>query len=81
MHIYVSNVVPDSGGRTVRPIVRLANTRCDRCSAVAGPIVCGPAVVLAVYSLRSERDPLPITTRETVGSFPNCPLSLNGTDY
>ena len=42
----VSNVVPDSDGRTVRPSVRLANTRCDRCSAVAGRIMCAPAVVL-----------------------------------
>ena len=29
----------------------------------------GPAVVLMAYSLRWERDPLPITTRKTVGSF------------
>ena len=76
----VSNVVPDSDGRTVRPTVCLANTRCGRCSAVAGRIMCGPAVVLMAYSLRWERDPLPITSRDVmlVGSFPNCPLSLNG---
>ena len=80
MHISVSNVVPDSDGRTVRPSVRLANTRCGRCSAVtvAGRIMCGPAVVLMAYSLRWGRDTLPISTRETVGSFPNRPLSLNG---
>ena len=64
MHISGSNVVPDSDGRTVRPTVRLANTRCDRCSAVAGRIMCGgPAVVLMAYSLRWERDTLPISTR------------------
>ena len=78
MHISVSNVVPDSDGRTVRPTVCLANTRCGRCSAVAGRIVCGPAVVIKAYSLRWERDSLPITTQETVGSSPNCLLSLNG---
>ena len=78
VHISVSNVVPNSDGRTVRPTVYLANTRCDRCSAVAGRITCGPAVVLMAYSLRWERDPLPVTKRDTVGLIPNCPLSLNG---
>ena len=71
MQISGSNVVPDLDGRTVQPSVRLANTRCDHCSAVtvAGRIMCGPAIVLMAYSLRWERDPLPITTRKTVGSF------------
>ena len=79
MHISVtSNVVPDSDGRTVRSSVRLANTRCDRCSAVAGRIMCVPAVVLMAYSLRWEMDPLTITTLEKVRSFLNCPLSLIG---
>ena len=78
MYISVSNVMPNSDGRTVRPTVCLAKTRCDRCSAVAGRIMYGPAVVLMAYSLRWERDPLPINMQETAGSSPNCPLSLNG---
>ena len=73
MHISVSNVVPDSDGRTVRPSVRLANTRCGRCSAVtvAGRIMCGPAVVLMAYSLRWERDTLPIMTTQDSRPLPS----------